>query len=102
MMPAEGGDSAARCYQCATCSSVCELSTTERPFPRRQMLAAQWGLTQQLAADPTVWLCHQCNDCSERCPRDAKPGDAMAAMRNLMVEELSVPKLLGTLTAKAK
>jgi quinone-modifying oxidoreductase subunit QmoC len=97
-----GGATAARCYQCATCSSVCELAKEDDPFPRRQMLLAQWGFVDQLAADPTVWLCHQCNDCIARCPRDAKPGDVMQTLRALMVEHLSTPSFMGKLVGKAK
>jgi quinone-modifying oxidoreductase subunit QmoC len=97
-----GGATSARCYQCATCSSVCELAQENDPFPRRQMLLAQWGLVDQLAADPTVWLCHQCNDCTTRCPRDAKPGDVMQTLRALMVEHLSTPKFIGKLVGNAK
>jgi quinone-modifying oxidoreductase subunit QmoC len=96
-----GGDTANRCFQCATCSSVCELATGEIPFPRRQMLRAQWGLADQLATDPAVWLCHQCNDCTTRCPRDAKPGDVMQTVRSLTVENLAFPKFLGKLVGKA-
>jgi quinone-modifying oxidoreductase subunit QmoC len=97
-----GGATSARCYQCATCSSVCELAQEDEPFPRRQMLLAQWGLVDQLATDPTVWLCHQCNDCTSRCPRDAKPGDVMQTLRAMMVEYLSTPKFMGKLVGKAK
>ncbi len=97
-----GGDSAYRCYQCATCSSVCELAPAEAPFPRRQMLAAQWGLSDRLAADPSLWLCHQCNDCSSRCPRDAKPGDVMQVLRGLAVEQLSWPGPLAKLVGAAR
>ncbi|MCP4599729.1 MAG: hypothetical protein GY847_04185 [Proteobacteria bacterium] len=97
-----GGASAFRCYQCATCSSVCELAPSESPFPRRQMLHAQWGLIDRLAADPSVWLCHQCNDCTVRCPRDAKPGDIMQIVRSLAVENLAAPRFLGKLVGKAR
>ncbi|MBI4705273.1 MAG: quinone-interacting membrane-bound oxidoreductase complex subunit QmoC [Deltaproteobacteria bacterium] len=97
-----GGEAAARCFQCATCSSVCELAPPGEPFPRRQMLAAQWGLADRLAADPALWLCHQCNDCSARCPRDAKPGEVMQVLRGLAVEELAVPRFLARLAGRAE
>src|SRR4030067_935234 len=100
-LASRGGDAAARCYQCATCSSVCQLAPKDGPFPRRQMLKAQWGLGDQLVNDPAVWLCHQCNDCTVRCPRDAKPGDVMQTVRSLMVEKLAVPAFMGRLVAKA-
>jgi quinone-modifying oxidoreductase subunit QmoC len=66
------------------------------------MLRAQWGLADELAGDPAVWLCHQCNDCSVRCPRDAKPGDVMQVIRSLAVEKLAKPKFMGSLVAKAR
>ncbi len=86
-----GGDMANRCYQCATCSSVCALAPDEAPFPRRQILWAQWGLVDRLISDPGAWLCHQCNDCSVRCPREVNPGDVMAATRAMVVEKLASP-----------
>lgn len=97
-----GGDTAARCYQCATCSAVCELAPADAPFPRRQMLLAQWGMADQLAADPAVWLCHQCNDCTARCPRDARPGDVLQSIRSLVIERLSFPRFLGRLVGNAR
>jgi quinone-modifying oxidoreductase subunit QmoC len=97
-----GGESAARCYQCATCSSVCELAPAEAPFPRRQMLWTQWGLADRLAGDPAVWLCHQCNDCTAHCPRDARPGDVLQVVRGLVVESLAFPEALGRLVANAR
>ena len=96
-----GGATAARCYQCATCSSVCQLAPDDGPFPRRQMLKAQWGLGDQLVNDPAVWLCHQCNDCTVHCPRDAKPGDVMQTVRSLVVEKLAAPAFMGRLVGKA-
>jgi quinone-modifying oxidoreductase subunit QmoC len=97
-----GGDTASRCYQCATCSSVCELTPDETPFPRRQMLWAQWGLADRIAAAPGVWLCHQCNDCTVRCPRDARPGNVMQSLRAIAIEHLAVPSFLGKLVGRVR
>jgi len=66
------------------------------------MLLAQWGLVDQLAGDPAVWLCHQCADCSERCPRDVKPGDVLQGLRARVVQALSFPAAAGSLVAKSR
>jgi quinone-modifying oxidoreductase subunit QmoC len=95
-----GGASVTKCYQCATCSSVCELAPEGAPFPRSQMLSAQWGLEERVLGDPAIWLCHQCNDCTTRCPRDAKPGDVMQALRSMAIEKLAVPGIFGKLVGK--
>ncbi len=97
-----GGVEAARCMQCATCTSVCDLATSDAAFPRRQILWAQWGLADRLAADPSIWLCHQCNDCTARCPRDAAPGEAMQAIRALVIERLGSPRPLARLVGNAR
>ncbi len=97
-----GGGDAARCFQCATCSSVCDLNTNGATFPRRQILWAQWGLVDRLAADPAIWLCHQCNDCTARCPRDAKPGDALQAIRALVIERVGAPGFMARLVGRAR
>lgn len=96
-----GGAAAARCYQCATCSSVCQLAPENGPFPRRQMLKAQWGFGDHLVDDPAVWLCHHCNDCTVRCPRDARPGDVLQTVRSLTIEKLAAPAFMGRLVGKA-
>ncbi len=91
----EGGEDLKKCFQCATCSVVCELSNGRKPFPRKEMIWAQWGLRDRLLADPDIWLCYQCNDCSKHCPRGARPGDVMAALRREAVLECGVPRFLG-------
>jgi quinone-modifying oxidoreductase subunit QmoC len=90
-----GGDTLKKCYQCATCSVVCELSPADRPFPRKEMLWAGWGQSDLLIGDPDIWLCHQCNDCTTHCPRGARPGDVLAAIRSYVYENFSFPRFMG-------
>jgi quinone-modifying oxidoreductase, subunit QmoC len=89
---ASGGDAMRQCVQCATCSAVCDLTSDHAPLPRKEMLWAQWGLKDRIVADVDLWLCHECHDCTLRCPRGARPGDVMAALRQQCVIHYSVPR----------
>ncbi len=90
-----GGTDLKKCFQCATCSVACPISPDNKPFPRKEMIAASWGLKDKLVANHDIWLCHQCGDCSTRCPRGAKPGDVLGAIRSYAITEYAAPKKLG-------
>jgi len=97
-----GGESLKKCYQCATCSVVCPLSTDSKPFPRKEMIWSQWGMKDRLVADPDVFLCHQCGDCTAYCPRGAKPGDVLGAIRAYAYTFYGWPSGLAKLASSAK
>ena len=93
-----GAETLRRCYQCGTCSVVCPRTPLEDAFPRKEMVWAQWGLEDKLLTNGDAWLCYQCNDCITHCPVDARPGDVMAATRDLQMEEFAVPRFMTRMT----
>jgi len=99
---ASGGGDLKKCFQCATCSAVCELSPEEAPFPRKQMIEAQWGLKGRLVKDPAIWLCHNCGQCTTHCPRGARPGDVMGALRRQVIKHAGYPAFLAKAVSNPK
>jgi quinone-modifying oxidoreductase subunit QmoC len=97
-----GGGDLKKCFQCATCSVACPISPDTKPFPRKEMIAASWGLKDRLIGNADIWLCHNCGDCTTLCPRGAKPGDVMAALRSYAIAEYAVPNSLGRMVNDPK
>jgi len=97
-----GGGDLKKCYQCATCSVVCPISPENKPFPRKEMIAASWGLKDKILASQDIWLCHNCGDCTTRCPRGAKPGDVLGAIRAYAVADYAGFKKLGLMVRDPK
>ncbi len=97
-----GGDSVKKCYQCATCSVACPVAPANSPYPRKEMVWASWGMKDKLKGDIDLWLCHNCGNCSELCPRGARPADIMSAARNMVYRDLTEPSIIGKWMSSAK
>ncbi|MBU8932655.1 MAG: quinone-interacting membrane-bound oxidoreductase complex subunit QmoC [candidate division Zixibacteria bacterium] len=91
----QGGQTLKQCIQCGTCAGTCMISPDKNAFPCKEMAWAAWGMKERLMIDPDIWLCYQCNDCSTRCPRGAKPGYVMGALRQECVQHFAFPRFLG-------
>ncbi|MBN1185631.1 MAG: quinone-interacting membrane-bound oxidoreductase complex subunit QmoC [Bacteroidales bacterium] len=98
----ESGAPLKQCMQCGTCSVVCKLSPEDRPFPRKEMILAGWGMKDKLIGNPDVWLCHQCGECSTYCPRGVKPSDVLSSIRKFTYKHYARPKFLVKILASPK
>ena len=97
-----GGQDLKKCFQCATCSVACPIAPENKPFPRKEMIAASWGLKDKLVGNADIWLCHNCGDCTTLCPRGAKPGDVLAALRVKTISDYATPQILGKMVNDPK
>ncbi len=96
-----GGESLKKCYQCATCSVVCNVTPEGNPFPRKEMVLAQWGQKDKLITSADVWLCHQCSDCTAYCPRGAKPGEVLNAIRKQSIKHVAMIPFFAKMATEA-
>jgi quinone-modifying oxidoreductase subunit QmoC len=66
------------------------------------MIYSQWGLKDRLVNNVDVWLCHYCNDCTAHCPRGARPGDTLRAIRAMSFRHFAFPSFMGKIVGEAK
>ncbi|TSA28725.1 MAG: hypothetical protein D4R67_03260 [Bacteroidetes bacterium] len=87
------------CYNCGNCTAVCNLSEQHADFPRMFIRYGLIGQRNKIVDSQEIWLCYACGDCSETCPRQAYPGEYMAALRRYTIahaEKTGLTKLLFT------
>jgi nitrate reductase gamma subunit len=98
-----GGISLGKCYQCGSCTANCPLTAEIKAFPRRTLRFIQLGLGERALRTPDMWLCSACLTCKAACPREADPGEIMAALRRYAYSRYSwLPRPTRTLTTSPK
>jgi hypothetical protein len=73
------------CFNCGNCTAVCALTNKQANFPRMFIRHGMLGQKEEILQSKELWLCYACGDCSETCPRQAGPGDYMAALRRYSI-----------------
>jgi len=82
-----GGERAAACFQCGTCTAGCPVSAVRAGYnPRRIMRWVLMGLRDEALGSPELWQCSQCHVCVAHCPQDARCADVIRALREMAVE----------------
>lgn len=82
-----GASDVKACFNCGNCTAVCSLTDHGNTFPRKFIRYAQLGIKDRLAASREMWLCYYCGDCSATCPRQAEPGEFVAAARRYIISQ---------------
>lgn len=72
------------CYQCGSCTLICELTNSAASFPRKIIRYVLLGLKDLLHSCLEPWICHDCGDCSSICPRESEPRESMATLRRYL------------------
>lgn len=73
------------CYNCGNCTAICNLTEKNANFPRIFIRHGLLGQTDEILKSKELWMCYACGDCSINCPRQAAPGDYMAALRRYAI-----------------
>ena len=76
-----------KCYQCGTCSGVCQLSKVQKFTPSRIIEMILEGFENRVIESGVLWDCIMCNSCLQNCPEDVNFADlvrmAKYKMRNI-------------------
>ena len=83
------------CYNCGNCTAVCNITEKQANFPRMFIRYGILGMQEDILKSKELWLCYACGDCTETCPREAGPGEYMAALRRFAIAKYDLTGLTG-------
>lgn len=83
-----GGELAARCFDCGTCTGVCPVSEAEPAFdPRKIIHMIRMGLKDQLLGSEAIWFCSHCDTCAFVCPQEVVFSNVIDVLREMAIKE---------------
>jgi len=85
------------CFQCGSCTVICDLAKKSVSFPRKMLQYGLFGLRKLLRASIEPWICYYCGDCTTTCPRETEPGEAMMTLRRWLTAQYDWTGLSGKL-----
>jgi len=70
------------CFTCSECSNCCPVFGERNVFdPQRIIRMANLGLTEQLLKSPSLWLCLECQRCSDYCSQRVRGYDLIRSFQ---------------------
>ena len=80
-----------RCFTCGECSSACPIACHRNVFdPRALFRMIHLGLTEELLRSPALWLCLECNRCTDACTQGVDGRRMLRSLREYAVESGAV------------
>jgi len=73
-----------KCYQCARCSGVCQISKVQKFTPSRIIQMILEGFEDEIIENGVLWECLTCNSCLQKCPKDINFADIARILRYKM------------------
>ena len=73
-----------KCYQCARCSGVCQISKVQKFTPSRIIQTILEGFENEIINSKVLWECLMCNSCLKNCPKDINFADIVRIARYKM------------------
>ncbi|MFX0021042.1 MAG: (Fe-S)-binding protein [Candidatus Hermodarchaeota archaeon] len=73
-----------KCYQCARCSGICQISKVQKFTPSRIIQMILEGFEDDIIKSGVLWDCLMCNSCLQMCPKDINFADIVRIARYKM------------------
>lgn len=73
------------CYQCATCSGICQMGRVQKYTPSKIIQLIIEGYEDEIVESGILWDCLTCNSCLNVCPHDVNFAEIVRDARAKML-----------------